>query len=96
MFTQKSAIIESMEVGVRELRDGLSRYLEQVRQGEEIIVTDHGKAVARLVPLAQPRRIDQLIAEGRITPAKQPKRQLLPPAIKTQGSVVELFLEEGR
>jgi prevent-host-death family protein len=93
---KKSAILDSMEAGIRDLRDNLSRYLEQVRQGEEVIVTDHGKAVARLVPLAQPRRIDQLIAEGRITPAKRPKRQLLPPAIKTQGSIVELFLEEGR
>ena len=38
-----------MEAGVRELRDHLSRYLNEVRDGNEVTVTDHGKAVARLV-----------------------------------------------
>lgn len=41
-----------MNVGVRELRDGLSRYLTAVRGGAEVTVTDHGKPVARLVPYA--------------------------------------------
>lgn len=31
-------------------------------------VTDHGKAVARLVPLDRPRPLDRLIAEGLVTP----------------------------
>ena len=39
-----------MELGVRELRDGLSRHLVAVRAGTSITVTDHGKPVARLVP----------------------------------------------
>ena len=42
-----------MEVGVRELRDRLSHYLSVVRDGQEVTVTDHGKAVAVLVPLDQ-------------------------------------------
>ena len=53
-----------MEAGVKELRDNLSRYLSVVREGQEVTVTDHGKAVARLVPLDQPRLIDRLIASG--------------------------------
>jgi len=39
-------------VGVRELRQNLSRYLERVRSGEAFIVTDHREDVARLIPLA--------------------------------------------
>jgi prevent-host-death family protein len=39
-----------MNVGVRELRDNLSRHLAAVRGGAEVTVTDHGKPVARLVP----------------------------------------------
>ncbi len=35
-----------IEVGVRELRNNLSRYLERVRGGEEVIVTDRGSPVA--------------------------------------------------
>ena len=37
-------------VGVRELRQNLSRYLERVKEGETLTVTEHGHEVARLVP----------------------------------------------
>lgn len=37
-------------VGVRELRQSLSKYLERVAQGESFAVTFHGREVARLTP----------------------------------------------
>jgi len=37
-------------VGVRELRQNLSRYLDRVRAGEDLVVTDRGEVVARLIP----------------------------------------------
>jgi prevent-host-death family protein len=37
-------------VGVRELRQNLSRYLERVKAGEGLIVTERGREVARLIP----------------------------------------------
>ena len=37
------------KVGVRELRNNLSKYLERVRGGEEVIVTDRGRPVARVL-----------------------------------------------
>lgn len=37
-------------VGVRELRQNISRYLERVKEGETFVVTEHGREVARLVP----------------------------------------------
>ncbi len=37
-------------VGVRELRQNLSKYLERVKNGEDLVVTERGKVVARLVP----------------------------------------------
>ncbi|HYM45365.1 MAG TPA: type II toxin-antitoxin system prevent-host-death family antitoxin [Solirubrobacteraceae bacterium] len=37
-------------VGVRELRQNLSRYLERVKEGETLTVTERGHEVARLVP----------------------------------------------
>lgn len=40
----------SETVGVRELRQNLSRYLDRVKTGEDLVVTEHGKVVARLVP----------------------------------------------
>jgi antitoxin (DNA-binding transcriptional repressor) of toxin-antitoxin stability system len=35
-------------VGIRDLRDHLSRWVERVKGGDEVVVTDHGRPVARL------------------------------------------------
>jgi len=37
-------------VGVRELRQNLSRYLDRVKAGEGLEVTERGRVVARLIP----------------------------------------------
>jgi prevent-host-death family protein len=66
------------EVGVRELKNNLSRYLERVRNGESVVVTDRGKPVARIIPAGIPDDLAKLIAEGkvrwsgkRVTPASR-------------------------
>lgn len=41
-------------VGVRELRQNLSRYLQAVKAGEALVVTEHGREVARLIPSGPP------------------------------------------
>jgi len=87
---------QRMEVGIRELRNHLSRYLDEVRQGEEIVVTDRGRAVARLVPLSGERKIDRLIAEGLVTPAKNRGPRTVPKPIKIDGTVSDLIIEERR
>lgn len=61
-----------MEVGIRELRNNLSRYLDDVQKGSEIVVTDRGRAVARLQSVDHERRIDRLIAAGVVAPARKP------------------------
>lgn len=58
------------QVGVRELRDKVSGVLRRVAAGRIVEVTDHGHPVARIVPLRYRNRIDQLVAEGRATPAE--------------------------
>ena len=64
-------------VGVRELRDGLSRFLAGVRAGTEITVTDHGKPVARLVP-AVDDAYTRLLASGRLVLPEAPDGALPP------------------
>ena len=56
-------------IGVRELRQHASRYLERVAQGESLEVTDRGRPVARLVPITSDAWAD-MIASGRVTPAE--------------------------
>lgn len=38
------------KVGVRELRQNLSKYLTRVKAGESLVVTERGEEVAKLVP----------------------------------------------
>src|SRR2546430_17668308 len=52
--------------GVRELRDNLSRFLAEVREGKSVIVLDHGHPIALIKPWARPDDpLEQLIREGR-------------------------------
>ncbi|PYN06470.1 MAG: type II toxin-antitoxin system prevent-host-death family antitoxin [Candidatus Rokuibacteriota bacterium] len=41
--------------GVREARQNLSALLDEVKKGREIVITEHGRPVAKLVPLERPR-----------------------------------------
>lgn len=68
-------------IGVRELRQNASRYLQMVKNGEKVEVTERGELVALLVPPnpALTAR-DQLVAAGRLIPAKG---QLLLPIRRT-------------
>jgi prevent-host-death family protein len=56
-------------IGVRELRQHASRYLERVARGETLEVTDRGRPVARLVPVGTDTWAD-MVASGRVTPAE--------------------------
>jgi prevent-host-death family protein len=57
-----------MEVGNGELRANLNRFVKRVREGEEVVITDHGKAVAQLLPVGE-RKLDRWIREGLVIPA---------------------------
>lgn len=86
------------EVGVRELRNGLSKHLARVKQGEILTITDHGKPVAQIVPFEPPftrHTLDELVAMGRVTPARRPK-QLSREPIKAGGTVSDLVIEMRR
>lgn len=84
-----------MDVGVRELRDGLSRHLAAVRSGRTITVTDHGRPIARIVPIEAPTALERLIAEGRVTPATRRKQPSVAPIV-TSGPVSDLVDDQRR
>ena len=79
-----------MVVGIRELRADLSRLIKHVREGEEIVVTDRGRAVARIVPADGERKLDRLIAAGLIRPARR-RTVWLPEPIEAGGPVSDLI-----
>ena len=85
------------EVGIRELKNGLSGYIDRVRDGEEVIVTDRGRPVARLSALDAPHdRLAELVAAGVVRSPSSPQRYLPKRRIKAKGSVSELVAEQRR
>ena len=86
-------------VGVRELKNKLSRYLEDVQRGKKIAVTKRGRVIAFLVPAQRSQEVERaedLVREGLAVwsggaPAGAKKR------IKIKGKpVAEVILEDRR
>lgn len=80
------------EVGVRELHDRLSQYLERVEDGGEIVVTRRGRPVARLSGLGE-RPLDALARRGLVR-MPQEKRAPRSAQVKSAGSVSDLVSEQ--
>ena len=68
-------------IGIRELRDGLSRHIAAVRDGATITVTDHGQPVARIIPVGAPTALERLIADGVVQPPGGTKRRAPDPVV---------------
>jgi len=86
----------SVPVGVRALKNNLSHYLERVRDGEQVVVTDRGRPIARLVGVeASTDRLADLIEAGLVQPARR-SRQKLPKRVSSEGLVSDLVAQQRR
>ena len=66
---------DTFRVGIRELRQNLSVYVRRIHRGERFEVTEHGRPVALLVPIAGSMSpLARLVAAGR---ARMPEGDLL-------------------
>jgi prevent-host-death family protein len=83
-----------MDVGIRQLRNQLSKWVARVRNGEEVTITDRGKPVARLVPVDGESKFDRLVREGVIMPARARRRPRARPRVAASGSVSELVVDD--
>jgi prevent-host-death family protein len=87
----------TVEVGIRELRAGLSRWIDQVRSGEELVVTDRGTPVARVVPIERTSAYERLVAAGLLVLPRVGRRERRRPApVRTDGPVSDLVAERRR
>lgn len=64
----------SMDVAISTLRAELSTWIERARAGEEIIVTDRGTPVARLLAVDTAPLLDQLISRGLLSKPRHADR----------------------
>jgi antitoxin (DNA-binding transcriptional repressor) of toxin-antitoxin stability system len=67
-----------ISVGIRELKSHLSQYIELVKNGENVLITEHNRVVAELkFPEKESSNskvqkiLDKLTAEGKLIPAKR-------------------------
>ena len=81
-------------IGIRELRQHASRYLERVKAGESIEVTERGTPVAVLIPAARNEVRERLVQEGRLIPAPGPR--VLPEPVESPGQSTAEVLDELR
>jgi prevent-host-death family protein len=85
-------------VGVRELRQNLSKYLVRIKAGESFVVTERGREVARLVPSGV--EVDPLVELAATRGATLPTRRFGSAArvpVPADGpSVGELVAEQRR
>ncbi|MEW5828021.1 MAG: type II toxin-antitoxin system prevent-host-death family antitoxin [Chloroflexota bacterium] len=56
-------------IGIRDLKARLSSYLQKAQQGHTVIITSHGKPIARLTPIRDDlmERVKALQAAGLIS-----------------------------
>lgn len=83
----------TITVGIKELRDNLSKRIADVKAGETIAVTEHGRVVAHIVPQGASSMLERLIAEGVATPPTRPKGPAPVPKIEPGFSLSELVIE---
>ncbi len=90
---------------VAQVKARLSEYLRQVKDGSEVVITERGIPVARIVPLApdekRATREERLIRSGALRPPGGPRRKLGAPKLKKGGgrAVLDALLadrDDGR
>lgn len=88
---------DRIEVGVRDLKNNLSRHLKSVQAGGEVVVTDRGVPVARLTAIgAEVDRLSELIASGLVRAPESASVRPLPKPIRTKGTVSDLVADQRR
>ncbi len=94
-------VAEQHSVGLRELRHHTSEVLTRVRHGETVDVTEHGRLIARIVPVAEREPtpvLARLVDAGRATLAQRPGyRPAMRPGDGTDqlsGALADLRAEE--
>ena len=87
-----------MDVAISTLRAELSSWIERARAGEEIVVTDRGTPVARLLPVDTAPLLDQLVERGVLGKPRSRDRPAARRAssVHASGPVADLVSEQRR
>jgi prevent-host-death family protein len=92
-----------VKVSISDLKAKLSEHVRRVKGGEEVLVTEHGRAVAVLSPVppghSEDAELDELVDSGLVRPASRPFDDAfwsLPRGSDPERAVLETLLRERR
>ena len=91
-----------ISAGIKELKNNLSRYLTLVKGGEVILITERGRAIARIIQAAPKNKsireaLGPLIVKGLITlPSQGIDKEITAPVEVPGKPVSEMAIEDRR
>jgi prevent-host-death family protein len=93
--------MQQIRIGVREAKIHLSRLLVDVQNGKEIIITNHGKPVGKIIPIPQEsltfgERIERLERQGWISPRDTKEEGRLPSPLPIPDEIAQRYLQIDR
>ncbi len=91
-----------ISAGIKDLKNNLSRYLSRVKKGEDILITERGKIIARIIQ-EDPKNasireaLSPLIVKGSVTLPSQKINKEIPVPIEVPGKPIsEMAIEDRR
>ena len=93
--------MQSASVGIRDAKMHLSKYIKMVQQGVEVIITDRGRPVGKIIPiqtkeLTLGERLKRLEDQGLIDPKVSKGMIKIPPPIPVPDGIAQQMLQEDR
>ena len=91
-----------LSAGIKELKNNLSRYLALVKKGEDILITERGKTIARIIREDQRRQsvrdsLLPLISKGvLVPPSRELEREFTEPLQVVGQAVSDMVIEDRR
>ena len=86
----------AVEVGIKALRADISRWIQTARQ-LDVVITDRGRPVARLVAIGEHPGLERLIESGLVRmPTERATRLDTSSLVEARGSVSDLVSEQRR
>jgi prevent-host-death family protein len=91
----------SQTLGIRDIKINLSKVLKKVKEGQEIIITDRGKPIGRIIAFTPRKslladRIRILEDQGLLDPPSKKAWKHLPPPLPAPNGLVQSYLQVDR
>ncbi|MFL7869774.1 MAG: type II toxin-antitoxin system Phd/YefM family antitoxin [Anaerolineales bacterium] len=90
--------MEQTKVGIRELKENLSKYMAKVKSGQSIVITEYGKPVGRIIPegRSSEERVEALVQAGIIAWNGKKLADITPPAVNRSNKLASDIVIEMR